>query len=130
MTWHSTTYRLPDDAIRGNCERTINDKNLEPCTNRGVYGFTSIDKYGSYRYSTRCEHCAVHLCERLGIKMAGERECIIFPIPASAAPGECSSCSCAIRWIITSRGNRMPVDSNGVSHFVTCFGASAHRKRA
>lgn len=131
MNWYTTSYRLPADYKRGTCQRPISDKYPEQCPAPATCGWTSIlIETGDRRYSERCDFCTNLLAERMKIKPPGLREAIIFPIPCSAKGGRCSSCHAEVRWIVTDRGNRMPVDPNGVSHFVTCAGACAHRKRA
>ncbi len=52
-----------------------------------------------------------------------------FDIPADARAKHCASCKARIFWIETAAGKRMPVDPDGVSHFVTCPNAAYHRKR-
>lgn len=52
----------------------------------------------------------------------------VFPIPPGTPMATCSTCRAPIRWIETERGRRMPVDLDGVSHFVTCVDADQHRR--
>jgi hypothetical protein len=41
---------------------------------------------------------------------------------------KCASCSADIAWHITTKGNRAPLNADGVSHFATCPMADLHRK--
>lgn len=43
---------------------------------------------------------------------------------------KCRSCDAEIRFEETAKGNLMPVDADGVSHFATCPAADRHRKPA
>lgn len=54
---------------------------------------------------------------------------LVFEIPEGTPAATCGSCRAIIRWIVTPKGARMPVDLDGVSHFVTCVHADAHRRR-
>lgn len=53
-----------------------------------------------------------------------ERRRVVFPIPPSAPVKGCRSCGARVIWIVTSRGNRMPVEAEGErrgeSHFAHC----------
>lgn len=40
----------------------------------------------------------------------------------------CSSCAAEIAWCLTPKGNRAPLNPDGVSHFATCPNADLHRK--
>jgi hypothetical protein len=42
--------------------------------------------------------------------------------------GTCRSCGEPVAWCLTSRGKRMPLNPDGVSHFATCPQATAWRK--
>lgn len=53
---------------------------------------------------------------------------IRYPIPPSEPQRACRSCTKPIYWIVTPAGKRMPVDPDGVSHFVTCEHRDQHRK--
>ena len=43
--------------------------------------------------------------------------------------GRCASCQAPIVWTITAKGNRAPLDRDGVSHFATCPNAADHRRK-
>lgn len=43
-----------------------------------------------------------------------------YDIPLNASSGKCRGCMAHIRWIETKNGVRMPVNSDGTSHFGTC----------
>ncbi len=63
---------------------------------------------------------------------------VTFPIPPSAPIVSCRSCKAPIVWVLTVKGNRMPVDytrdgasrpAAGTSHFATCPNADDWRRR-
>ncbi len=129
MTWHSSTYRLAPEAKPGRCDRALSTANPHPCPNQATCGFTSIEiETGNYRYTERCDECSVRLAGHIGIQPPGLKEAMIFPIDPSDPQSQCESCRSPIHWVTTPKGRKMPTDPNGVSHFVTCPGASAHRK--
>lgn len=123
MNWTTVAYRLPPEHALKTCER-------QGCTERSTCGFTSINEYGDRRCKVFCDACTVTTAEKCGIKPPGLREAIIFPIPVSADVARCASCKAEVRWIYTAKGKRMPADPNGISHFLSCPGASTHRKHA
>ncbi len=131
MSWHCVNYRLPDDAKRGNCQRSLSDQHPTACITRASYGFTSINPAnGDYRYTEHCDACAPTLAAKLGIKPAGLKEALIFPIQPGDREAQCMSCQTRVFWVTTNTGRKMPADPNGISHFCSCPGASAHRRRA
>ena len=42
--------------------------------------------------------------------------------------GKCSSCGESIVWCHTRKGNRAPLNPDGISHFATCPNAADHRR--
>lgn len=46
-------------------------------------------------------------------------------------PAHCrtEACNAEILWAQTPKGNRMPLNRDGTSHFATCVGAANWRKR-
>ena len=52
----------------------------------------------------------------------------VFPIPPAAPMQACRSCGACIYWVITGNNRNMPVNPDGISHFVTCPEASSWRK--
>ncbi|MCU0505702.1 MAG: hypothetical protein MUE82_08015 [Chloroflexi bacterium] len=40
----------------------------------------------------------------------------------------CASCGAEIGWYFTNKGNRSPLNRDGISHFATCPSAAVHRK--
>jgi len=44
-------------------------------------------------------------------------------------PSTCRGCRATIYWATTARGNRMPLNEDGTSHFATCPVANAYRKQ-
>lgn len=57
--------------------------------------------------------------------MPGQKFVVLPTDPSSV----CRSCGATIFWIITKNGKKMPVNEDGVSHFVTCPQAEVWRKR-
>lgn len=43
-------------------------------------------------------------------------------------PSRCRSCGAPVRWTVTAKGKRMPVDPDGTSHFATCPQADGWRR--
>jgi hypothetical protein len=41
----------------------------------------------------------------------------------------CASCRAEIAWTITKKGNRAPLNRDGISHFATCPAAADHRRK-
>lgn len=41
---------------------------------------------------------------------------------------ECSTCQAPIAWAWTPKGNRIPMNADGVTHFATCPNAADHRR--
>ena len=41
---------------------------------------------------------------------------------------KCSSCAAPIMWCLTRKGNRAPLNPDGISHFATCPNAADHRR--
>jgi hypothetical protein len=52
-----------------------------------------------------------------------------YDIPRDAVWVKCRSCGVAIVFVETSKGRRMPVTQEGISHFIDCPGAATHRRR-
>ena len=42
--------------------------------------------------------------------------------------GRCASCGATIAWCLTPKGNRAPMDRDGISHFASCPNAADHRR--
>lgn len=42
--------------------------------------------------------------------------------------GRCASCNADIGWYYTKKGNRAPLNADGVSHFATCPSADLYRR--
>lgn len=65
------------------------------------------------------------------------------PIPAGTPPGRCGGCPMTIYWIVTPKGNRMPISvafpdafapteteaGQGYSHHADCPNAPKYRKK-
>lgn len=60
-------------------------------------------------------------------KAKEQRKPVRFDIPPNAQPSPCRGCGALIVWIVTKNDKRMPVDSDGTSHFATCPKASNFR---
>jgi hypothetical protein len=43
--------------------------------------------------------------------------------------GPCRSCGARIRWAVTTKGARAPLNPDGTSHFATCPDADRWRKK-
>lgn len=43
--------------------------------------------------------------------------------------GVCASCRAPIVWATTTKGNRAPLDRDGISHFSSCPNAADHRRK-
>lgn len=56
------------------------------------------------------------------------KEPVTFTVPPGAQAQSCRGCQAVIFWILTSLGNKMPVNADGTSHFATCPDANKFRK--
>ena len=52
----------------------------------------------------------------------------LFEIPADSKKANCRSCDATIYWIKTAKGNNMPVNPDGSSHFGNCPDSKQHHR--
>ena len=73
-----------------------------------------------------CHWVANDLCSAC---VATKKPGPVYPIPPGTPARQCKGCPAQIYWIRTEAGRVMPVNADGISHFVTCPSAAGFRKK-